>query len=76
MTIRPDILFTFDLAKFSGTAMGVIFTVWLIVFILLGIVLSFHWRQYSYNVFGAWLFTFLYFTIGIALLIAMAAAQF
>lgn len=74
-TIRFDILQTFDFLRYAEPAMTIIFSIWLGIFILLGIVLSFHWREYGYNIFAAWLFTAFYFAVGIGLLAGMFAAN-
>lgn len=73
--IRFDILQTFDILKYADPAMTAIFWIWMVVFILLGIVLSYHWREYGYNILAAWLFTAIYFSVGIGLLAGMFIAK-
>lgn len=75
MPIRFDILSHLNIAKFAGAAMPIVLSLWLGVFILLGIVLSYHWREYGYNIFAAWLFTVLYYVIGVGLIAGMFIAK-
>ena len=73
--IRFDGLSTFSLLKYVEPAMPIILSIWLGVFILAGIALSYHWKEYGYNIIAAWIFTFCYFAIGAGLLAGMFIAQ-
>ena len=72
--IRFDTISSFSIVQYIGPAMPIILGIWLIVYVLLGIVLSYHWNQYGYNIIAAWLFVALYFVIGGALIAGMLIA--
>lgn len=75
MPFQISILSHWNIIKIASVGMPIVFSVWIGVFILLGVVLSFHWREYGYNVIAGWVFTALYFIIGIGFLAGMFMAK-
>ena len=66
-----NVLVDFEAVKFISGAMPIFFGIAVILFVVLGIVLAYHWRKYSYNSAGAFMFQVFYWVIGVGLLIGM-----
>ena len=61
----------FDATKFISGALPIIFGIAVILFVILGIILAYHWRKYSYNSVAAFMFQVFYWVIGAGLLLGM-----
>lgn len=69
-----DVAGTPDAVDLISSAMPIIFGIVLLVFVVLGLILAYHWRKYSYNVGAAFLFQVFYWGIGGLFIAAMGTA--
>lgn len=63
-----------DAIQLIAGIMPMVFTFFLIVFVILGLVLAYHWRKYAYNIGAAFLFQIFYWGIGGLLIAGMGTA--
>jgi hypothetical protein len=64
----------FSADSFLNIALPAVFALAVLVFIVLGLVLAYHWRKYSYNAAAAWLFQVVYWGGGGLLIFALGGA--